>query len=187
MPSTLACASSIAAELLRRVQELDRSQERVPTIVEAINSFKEYWSGAIALVNQTVALASQHGYGMAEVDDDALLVTKNETLTSFGAAFAAKQETIKSQATSLATMQCQLAISSNYAWLSASSPRNIYTPAQHQRTSKNGRGRCNGGGPAEATNNHLVWFRQGEHNAFPMCSHSLQALGELELLPHTWR
>jgi hypothetical protein len=39
-------------------------------IVKLINSFKEYWSGAIALINQMAALASQHGYGMAAVNND---------------------------------------------------------------------------------------------------------------------
>jgi hypothetical protein len=33
----------------------------VPSIVETIVSFKEYWAGAIALVNQTAVLALQHG------------------------------------------------------------------------------------------------------------------------------
>jgi hypothetical protein len=33
----------------------------VPPIVETIDSFKEYWADAIALVNQTAVLASQHG------------------------------------------------------------------------------------------------------------------------------
>jgi hypothetical protein len=43
-----------------------------PPIVEMIDSFKEYLSKAIALVNQTAALASQHSYGMAVVNDNAL-------------------------------------------------------------------------------------------------------------------
>jgi hypothetical protein len=42
-----------------------------PPIDETIDSFKEYWSGVIALVNQTAAPASQHGYGMAAVDNNA--------------------------------------------------------------------------------------------------------------------
>jgi hypothetical protein len=42
-----------------------------PPIVKTINSFEEYWSGAIVLVNQTGAPASQsqHGYGIASVDN----------------------------------------------------------------------------------------------------------------------
>jgi hypothetical protein len=37
-----------------------RESESLP-IAETINFFKEHWSGAIALVNQTAAPASQHG------------------------------------------------------------------------------------------------------------------------------
>jgi hypothetical protein len=44
-----------------------------PPIVKMINSFKEYWSGVIALVNQTAALASQHGYGIVGVNSNALI------------------------------------------------------------------------------------------------------------------
>jgi hypothetical protein len=70
-------------------------ESKSPPIVETMDSFKEYWSGGIALVNQTAAPASQHGYGMAAVDNDALIASYNETLTNFGAAYVAMQETIK--------------------------------------------------------------------------------------------
>ncbi len=73
-----------------------------PPIIEMINSFKEYWSGVIALVNHMDAPASQHGYSMAAVDNNALIALYNKTLTNFGAAYAAMQEIIKGQATSLA-------------------------------------------------------------------------------------
>ncbi len=85
-----------------------RGSESLP-IVETVDSFKEYWSRAIALINQTAAPASQHGYGIAAVNNDVLIASYNKTLTNFGAAYAAMQETIKSQATSLAAMQGQLA------------------------------------------------------------------------------
>jgi hypothetical protein len=45
-------------------------ENAVPPIVETINSFKEYWANAIALVIQTAVLASQHGYRMTAMDDD---------------------------------------------------------------------------------------------------------------------
>jgi hypothetical protein len=38
-----------------------------------INSFKEYWANAIALINQTAVPASQHGYGMTAMDKDMLV------------------------------------------------------------------------------------------------------------------
>jgi hypothetical protein len=36
-------------------------ENTVPPIVKTINSFKEYWANAIALVSQTAVPASQHG------------------------------------------------------------------------------------------------------------------------------
>ncbi len=80
----------------------------VPLIVEMIDFFKEYWADAIALVNKTAVLASQHGYGMTAMDDDITVTVYDDSLVNFGAAFAATQETMKSQADSLVTMQNQL-------------------------------------------------------------------------------
>jgi hypothetical protein len=73
--------------VLRRIQKLDRPQERVPANIETIDSFKEYW----ALVNQTAAPALQHGYGMAAMDDDASIASYSESLVNFGAVYAATQ------------------------------------------------------------------------------------------------
>ncbi len=46
-----------------------------PPIRETIDSFKEYWANAIALVNQTAAPALQHGYSMSAMDDDASIAS----------------------------------------------------------------------------------------------------------------
>ncbi len=81
----------------------------VPPIIKTTNSFKEYCSDAIALVNQTAIPASQHGYGTTAIDDDTLVAAYNDSLANFGAAFAATQETIKNQADSLVAIQTQLA------------------------------------------------------------------------------
>jgi hypothetical protein len=83
-------------------------KNKTPEIVETIDSFKEHWANAIALVNQTAVPASQHGYGMAAMDNNTLLTLYSESLVNFGAAYAATQESIKTQATSLASMQGQL-------------------------------------------------------------------------------
>ncbi len=80
-------------------------ENAVPLILNTINSFKEYWVDAIALFNQTAVLALQHGYGMTAMDDNMLVVLYGDLLTNFGAAYAATQETMKSQADSLVTMQ----------------------------------------------------------------------------------
>jgi hypothetical protein len=80
----------------------------VPPIIEMINSFKEYWANAIALINQTAVLALQHGYGMTTMDYNTSVASYYDSLANFGATFAAMQETMKSQADSLVAMQNQL-------------------------------------------------------------------------------
>jgi hypothetical protein len=49
-----------------------------PPITEMIDFFKEYWANGNALVNQTAAPASQHGYGMAAMDDDVPIASYSE-------------------------------------------------------------------------------------------------------------
>jgi hypothetical protein len=134
-----------------------------PPIVKTINSFKEYWSGAITLVNQTAAPASQHGYGMAAVNDNASIALYNKTLTNVGAAYASMQETIKCQATSLVVMQGQLANIHQFCMaVGQQPPINIYAPTQHQRTSNNRgirrNGKGQGGGRSGRGNQQPTWF-----------------------------
>ena len=70
-----------------------------------------------------------------------------KSLANFGAAYAAKQESIKSQATTMATMQGQLTNIQQFCMaVGQQPPRNIYTPPQQQRTFNNRRDRRNGGG-----------------------------------------
>jgi hypothetical protein len=122
-------------------------KNKIPAIVKTINSFKEYWANAIALVNQTAVPASQHGYGMAAMDDDALFASYSESLANFGAAYAATQESIKTQVTSLASMQGQLTNIQKFCMnVGQQPPPNIYAPTQQQHLSNNCFGRCNGGG-----------------------------------------
>jgi hypothetical protein len=109
-------------------------ENAVPPIIKTINSFKEYWDGTIALVNQNAVLALQHGYGMTTMDDDALVATYNDLLVSFGAAFAATQETMKSQADSLVTMQNQLANIQLCMNNGQQPPSSSYIPPQQQCT-----------------------------------------------------
>ncbi len=123
----------------------------VPPIVETINSFKEYWADAIALVNQTVVLASQHGYRMTAMDDDALVAAYNDSLANFGAAFTATQETMKNQANSLVTMQTQLSNIQLCMNVGQQPPSSGYAPAQQQRmfpnhNKRNGGSQGNGRG-----------------------------------------
>jgi hypothetical protein len=106
-------------------------KNKTPAIVKTIDSFKEYWANAIALVNQTAVPASQHGYSMAAMDDDALLASYSKSLANFGAVYTAMQESIKTQATSLASMQGQLTNIQQFCMNVSQQPLpNIYTPTQ---------------------------------------------------------
>jgi hypothetical protein len=67
-------------------------KNRVPQIVKTIDSFKEYWDKAIALINQTAVPASQHGYGMTAMDKDALVALYSDLLANFDVAFTATQK-----------------------------------------------------------------------------------------------
>jgi hypothetical protein len=108
-------------------------KKAVPPIVETINSFKEYWDNAIALVNQTAVPALQHGNGMTAMDDGALVTAYDDLRTNIGAAFAAMQETMKSQANSLVTVQNQLANIQLCMNIGQNSPSSGYIPTQQQR------------------------------------------------------
>jgi hypothetical protein len=77
-----------------------------PRVKQTLDSFKGFWSNAITLVNQMSILASQHGYGMAAIDNDGgSIALYGESMANFGAAYAATQETVKSQTDSLAAIQ----------------------------------------------------------------------------------
>jgi hypothetical protein len=132
----------------------------VSQIVKTYDSFKEYWADAIALVNQTSVPASQHGYGMTAMEDNALVASYGDSLVNFGAVFAAMQETMKSQANSLVAMQNQLANIQLCMIVGQQPPSRGYTTAQQQRTftnhnKSNSGGQSNGRGfPQQPTVNY---------------------------------
>jgi len=114
-----------------RSTKIGSRENETPTIVETINFFKEYWANGIALANQTAAPVSQHGYGMAAMDDDASIASYSESLANFGAAYTDTQESMKAQATTMATMQGQLTnIQQLCMAVGQQPPPNIYTPSQ---------------------------------------------------------
>ncbi len=128
-------------------KEYKNWMNKTPPIVETIDSFNEYWADAIALVNQTAVPALQHGYGMAAMDDDASITLYSESLANFGATYAATQESIKTQATTMAAMQGQLTNIQQFCMaVCQQPPPNIYAPPQQQHTFNNCRDRQNGGG-----------------------------------------
>jgi hypothetical protein len=109
-------------------------ENETPPIAETIDSFKEYWADAIALVNQTAAPASQHGYGMAAMDDNASIASYSESLANFDAAYAATQESMKSQATTMAAMQGQLTNIQQFCMAVGQQPRPTSTPLYSSST-----------------------------------------------------
>jgi hypothetical protein len=122
-------------------------ESKTPAIIKTIDSFKEYWARAIKLVNQTSISAAQHSCGMAETDNDALHASYSKLLTNFSAAYAATQETVKTQATSMAAMQGQLMNIQKFCMtVGQQPPPTIYAPTQQHHMSNNCHGRCNGGG-----------------------------------------
>jgi hypothetical protein len=105
-------------------------KNRVPLIIKAIGSFKEYWANVIALVNQTAVPALQYGYGMTAVDDNTSVMLYSDLLAKFGATYAAIQKTMKSQAYSLVAMQSQLANIKQFCMAVNQQPQSsVYAPA----------------------------------------------------------
>jgi hypothetical protein len=103
------CCRMYAKEYKAWIGIKNAGQLVLPRIKQAFDSFKGFWSNAITLVNQMSIPASQHGYDMAAMDNDGgSIPLYGESLANFGAAYAATQETVKSQADSLSTIQAQL-------------------------------------------------------------------------------
>jgi hypothetical protein len=80
----------------------------VPPVRETFDSFKTWWADKITLVNQTAIPAALHGYGMMAATDDESVISYEESLANFGAAYAATQESVKSQASTIASLQTQM-------------------------------------------------------------------------------
>jgi hypothetical protein len=87
-----------------------------PRIVRMVDTFKTFLATKITLVvNQTAIPASMHGYGMAAVNDNDSVVSYGESIINFGAAYAATQESVKSQGmTTIASMQGQIQAMQQY-------------------------------------------------------------------------
>jgi hypothetical protein len=112
-------------------------QLALPHVKQTLESFKGFWSNAITLVNQTSVPASQHGYGMAAIDNNGgFIALYGKSLANFGAVYAATQETAKSQADSLAVIQAQLAGLQQFCMAIRQQqlpPNNIYYAPQQQQ------------------------------------------------------
>jgi hypothetical protein len=65
---------------------------------------------------------------MTAMDDDASVAAYNDSLANFGAAYAAMQETMKSQANSLVAMQNKLAKIQHFCMTIGQQPPSTATP-----------------------------------------------------------
>jgi hypothetical protein len=116
-------------------------------ITKMVKTFKNYWSKAITLINQMASPAVQHNYGMTAMEDDVTVALYGKSIANFCAMYAATQEMMKGQATSLALIQDQLANLQQFCMaIGQQPPNNIYSPAQEQHPFNSGRSRRNGGG-----------------------------------------
>jgi hypothetical protein len=119
-----------------------------------MNSFKEFWSSKITLVNQTAIPASLHGYGMVAVNDNnGSVISYGKSIANFGAAYTATQESIKTQGSMIALLQSQVNAMQQYCMaLQSQPPTPIYAQQFQLRAPNNqrrllhctGSGRCRG-------------------------------------------
>jgi hypothetical protein len=148
------CCGMYAEEYKAWIGMENAGQLASPRIKQTLDSFKGFWSNDITLVNQRSVPASQHGHGIAAIDNNGgSIALYGESLANFGAAYAATQETAMSQADSLAAIQAQLVGLQQLCMAVGQQqppPNNIYyAPQQQQRrhnNSRNNRGGTGGGG-----------------------------------------
>ncbi len=67
-----------------------------------------FWANKITLVNQTAIPASVHSYRMAAVNNNKTVALYGESIANFRAPYATTQKSVKTQGTTIATMQTQL-------------------------------------------------------------------------------
>ncbi len=112
-----------------------------PRIIETLDTFKKFWADKITLANQTAIPASLHSYGMAAVNNNDT-ASYGKSIANFRAAYAATQESVKTQGTMIASMQTQLQAMQQYCMgLQQQPPPTIYVP-QQQAWGGRGYGRC---------------------------------------------
>ena len=116
-----------------------------PKVIETFDSFKKFWADKIALVNQTAIPASLHGYGMAAVnDDDATINSYSESIANFGVAYAATQESVRTQGMTIAALQSQLGAMQQYCMAvqqqqQQQPPNTVYAHNQNPNNRRGGR------------------------------------------------
>ncbi len=113
-----------------------------PAIVKMFDTFKTFWAAKITLVNQTAIPTSLHGYGMAAINnDDASVISYGESIANLGAAYAATQESVKTQGSTITLLQRQVnAMQQYYTALQQQPPPTIYAQPYQQCAPNNHHG-----------------------------------------------
>ena len=71
-------------------------------------AFRAFWESAVNIAAFTATPASQHGYGMSATEDDASTTSLADAVNNFGVAYAATQESLRSNSATINAMQAQL-------------------------------------------------------------------------------
>jgi len=71
-------------------------------------AFRAFWESAVNIAAFTATPASQHGYGMLATEDDVSTTLLTDAVNNFGVAYAATQESLRSNSATITAMQGQL-------------------------------------------------------------------------------
>jgi len=71
-------------------------------------AFRTFRESAVNIAAFTATPASQHGYGMSAIEDDASTTSLTDAVNNFGVAYAATQESLRSNNATISKMQGQL-------------------------------------------------------------------------------
>jgi hypothetical protein len=115
--------------------------------------FKTFCENAVQTAALTAIPGSQHGYGTAVTDDDALAHLLMDAVSTFGTAYAATYESLRSNATNILAIQGQLQIHCQAVGTGQPSQQQPQRPwnrcvhnQQHGGNNGGGNGGSNGGG-----------------------------------------
>jgi hypothetical protein len=154
---------------------LDRARERIPAD-HRDDRLLQRVLGRRNLTRQPDSDPSREPWIRYEhvMDDETSIASYGESLANFGAAYVATQESMKSQATTMATMQGQLVNIQQFCMaVNQQPPPTIYSPPQQQQHNNCRSNRRNGGsGGANGT------------GSFPGLAAMVPARNSLRALPH---
>ena len=160
-------------------------------------AFRTFWELAVNIAVFTATPALQHGYGMSATEEDASTTLLTDAVNNFGAAYAATQESLRSNNATISAVQGQLQMLCNA--IGNQPPPNMIQCGRGGGALNGGGG---GGGYNGGGNNPPQYggtsFPQGSgaynggsggYNNPPACPSHLHPSNvlKLELLPYAWR